>query len=137
NIAAHGQLIDDVYGRAERFARRQLMRGTDGEADLQHLLVVFQVIPELERSGDLVEHIAMRASQRLADVLPPRCRGLVERMGAAGVRMWELAADAFASMNRNAAHRLRELDDELDDLHVQLTAELAQAPIPIPVAIEM
>jgi phosphate transport system protein len=48
-----------------------------------------------------------------------------------------LAANAYADHDLNAADRLRALDDELDDLHVDLSAELAQASMSNAVAIEM
>ena len=138
HLAANEQLIDSVYGRAELLARQQLVSGGDrAEARLRRLLVVLQVVPELERSGDLVEHIAMRAAQGLARNLTPKCRGLIGSMGKLGVDMWRAAADAYLMGDATAAIHLRAWDDELDDLHVQLTAELAAAPIPIAVAIEM
>jgi phosphate transport system protein len=58
-------------------------------------------------------------------------------MGALGLEMWELAAAAYASSDSTAADLLRARDDEIDDLHVSLTAELAAGGISIPVAIEM
>jgi phosphate transport system protein len=58
-------------------------------------------------------------------------------MGAAGVEMWNSAARAFASRDWTAADRLRARDDELDDLHVRLTAEFAAGSISVPVAIEL
>ena len=51
--------------------------------------------------------------------------------------MWELAAAAYARLDPAAADVLRARDDEIDDLHVSLTAELAAGGISIPVAIEM
>jgi len=47
------------------------------------------------------------------------------------------SADAYAERDPSGASRLREIDDELDDLHVSLTAELASGKLSIPVAIEV
>jgi phosphate transport system protein len=58
-------------------------------------------------------------------------------MGALGLELWDSAAAAYASLDTTAADRLRTRDDEIDDLHVSLTAELAAGGISIPVAIEM
>ena len=71
------------------------------------------------------------------DRLTPRARSLVSQMGAIGFEMWQMAADAYASSDYNAAALLRARDDEIDDLHVGLTAELAAGSVSVPVAIEM
>ena len=49
------------------------------------------------------------------------------------------AADASAAggTDDEAAESVDALDDELDDLHVSLTAELATGSMPVPVAIEL
>ena len=47
---------------------------------------LIRIVPELERSGDLAEHIAKRAGTGLAAQLTPPARGLLERMGTVGRR---------------------------------------------------
>jgi phosphate transport system protein len=51
--------------------------------------------------------------------------------------MWRMAACAFADRDAGAAERLRARDDDLDDLHVQLSAELATIGTSIADAIEL
>ena len=51
--------------------------------------------------------------------------------------MWRGAANAYAERDPGAAEHLRTLDDQLDDLHVSLSAELAESVTSTPVAIEM
>ena len=58
-------------------------------------------------------------------------------MGRTGAEMWRTATDAYVERDPGAADKLREADDELDDLLVSLTAELATGAVSIPVAIEM
>jgi phosphate transport system protein len=98
---------------------------------------VLRIVPELERSGDLVEHIAMRTPQGLAREITPQARGLIAEMSRIGAEMWRDAANAYADRDLEAADRLRARDDELDDLHVQLSVELAASDTRVPVAIEM
>lgn len=137
-IAANDQQVDDLQIRIEDLVCQELtVRRLVDHDELRHLLLVLQIVPELERSGDLVEHIALRAAQGLAREISPRCRGLIERMGHIATEMWGLAADAYRDADLTAAARLRWRDDELDDLHVTLTTELATVPMPVPVAIEM
>ena len=105
--------------------------------DMRFLLSVLRIVPELERSGDLAEHIAQRAARGLTGELTPRVRGLVEQMGRVGVEMWRMAADAYGDRDPGASERIHERDDELDDLHVSLTAELVSGALTMPVALEM
>jgi phosphate transport system protein len=62
---------------------------------------------------------------------------MIEDMGRLVTEMWQLAAAAFREGDPTAADRLRVRDDEIDDLHVMLTGELATVSLPVSVAIEM
>ncbi len=137
-VIQRDQLIDALHDRTERAVVEEFARpgGPDGDRQAW-LLLVFRILPELERSGDLAEHIASHTAQGLATWLTPRARHLVKQMGALGAEMWELAADAYARRDPSGARLLRARDDEIDDLHVNLTAELAASGVSVPVAIEM
>ncbi|HZU74267.1 MAG TPA: PhoU domain-containing protein [Acidimicrobiales bacterium] len=137
-LAARDRLIDGLYEEMDRAVVDLLMSPAAlAPADRKRLITVLRILPELERSGDLAEHIALQAGQGLSKWLGPRARDLVAQMGAAGVEMWEIATDAYSRKEPGAAERLRARDDEIDDLHVTLTAELAAGGTSIPVAIEM
>ena len=137
-VAAADPVIDDLYQEVEALVHEQLTRdGMISGSELLRLISVLRIAPELERSGDLVEHIALRASQNLGAVLNPRCRGLIQRMSAIGVELWRAAADAYHDNDITVADRLRLRDDDLDALHVELSAELAAGETSVPVAIEM
>ena len=137
-VAAADPVIDDLYQEAEALVHEQLTRdGMISGAELLRLIAVLRIAPELERSGDLVEHIALRASQNLGALLNPRCRGLIQRMSDIGVELWRAAADAYEDSDITVADRLRLRDDDLDALHVELSAELAAGGTSVPVAIEM
>jgi len=98
---------------------------------------VLRIVPELERSGDLAEHIAQRAMLGLGAELTPHARGLVARLGELGVEMWRAAADAYAERDPDAPKHIDELDDEVDRLHDELVDEIENKAIPRRVAIEM
>lgn len=136
-LVARDEILDTLYVDVETLVQRQFALQAPMAVDLRFLLSVLRIVPELERSGDLAEHIAQRAARGLTGELTPRVRGLIEQMGKTGVDMWRLSADAYAERDGHAVTRLRERDDELDDLHVSLTAELASGKLSIPVAIEM
>lgn len=136
-LVAEDRLIDELQSSTEELVQTELRRPERTDSDLRLFVSVLRIVPELERSGDLVEHIALRTQLGLVGGLTPLTRGLIGEMGSIGVRMWREAADAWATRDAAAKHRLRLLDDELDDLHVRLTAELGQSTTNIPAAIEL
>lgn len=137
-VVAGDRRIDLLESDVEELVTRRLLARPAPPADvLQMLVAVLRIVPELERSGDLVEHIALRTPQGMSLSLTHRARGLVAEMGRVGVELWLAAADAYAERDITAADRLRRLDDELDDLHVTLCVELAESVTSTPVAIEM
>jgi phosphate transport system protein len=137
-LVAGDRHIDSLESDVEDLVTRQLTAvPTPASDDIRILVAILRIVPELERSGDLVEHIALRTPQGMSRQLTPNARGLVAEMGRVGVDMWRAAADAYAERDPLAAERLRLLDDQLDDLHVRLSAELAASLRSTPVAIEM
>jgi phosphate transport system protein len=136
-LVARDHLIDELYKDIEVLVQQHLALQSPMAADLRFLLCVLRMVPELERSGDLAEHIAQRAARGISPELTPRIRGLVQQMGRIGAEMWRHATDAYVERDPEAADKLRLADDELDELLVSLTAELATGAVSIPVAIEM
>jgi len=129
--------IDQLADEVELLAERQLSLQNPMGRDLRYLLSILRMVPELERSADLAEHIAARAASGLTPMLTPRLRGLVEQMGRVAVRMWREVTEAFADRDPEAAARLTAADDELDTLHEYLTAELVSGSVGVSVALEM
>ena len=105
--------------------------------DRQELLTLLRVLPEVERNGDLAEHIARRAVRGLGAEMSPRSRGLIERMGEVATTIWRLATDALLDGRPEATGEIEDTDDELDELHVALTAELVSGSMSVPVAVEV
>ena len=134
-LAESDETIDALYREVEQLAQSQLAQRATGPDELRYLVAVLRMLPELERSGDLAEHVSRRAVRGLGVELSPRARGLVEQMGEVACEMWRATADAYAD-RAPVADEVEELDDELDELHVTLTAEIASGSMPLPVAIE-
>jgi len=143
DLAAHPTLvqrdrvIDALYLEIEGLASKEIVLQAPVAADLRFLLSVLRIVPELERSHDLVVHIAASAGHILGDDLTPRAKALVRRTGDLASEMWRQAADAWYKRDRSAAQALAERDEGLDELHASLMAELASGPIGVPVAMEM
>jgi phosphate transport system protein len=131
------KIIDALYPEIENLVNREIVLQSPVASDLRFLLSVLRIVPELERSHDLVVDIAHRANHILSQDLSPRSRGLVERMGNLASAMWRQAADSWYERDRSAAVALSELDDEMDELHASLVAELASGQMAIPVTMEM
>jgi phosphate transport system protein len=129
--------IDALYREVEELVNREILLQGPVASDLRFLLSVLRIVPELERSHDLVVHIAARANRIFGDDLSPRARGLVEAMGDLASAMWRTAADAWYQRDRLAALALGERDEEMDDLHASLIAELASGQMSVPVTMEM
>ena len=136
-LAERDRVIDELYPRIEEFADRELVLQGPLGSDLRFLISVLRVVPELERSHDLVVDIARRANYILTDDLSPRARGLVEQMGKVAADMWRQAVDCWCQRDRSAAIALDERDDEMDSLFAILMAELGSGRMTLPVTMEM
>ena len=101
------QVIDALYPEIEELVNREILLQAPVASDLRFLLSVLRIVPELERSHDLVVQIAARANHILSEDLSPRTRGLVERMGNLASGMWRQAADSWYQRDRSAAAALR------------------------------
>jgi phosphate transport system protein len=117
-------------------AERELLMQTPMAGDMRYLVSVLRVVPELERSGDLAEHIAQRAVTGLAARLTPSVRGRLEQMGSISVDLWRKAADAWVERDGEAAAKLDLLDDRLDELHDDLVAELGEGGVALADALQ-
>jgi phosphate transport system protein len=135
-LAERDRAIDDLYPRIEELADRELLQAPLA-SDLRFLVSVLRVVPELERSHDLVVNIARRASYILSEDLSPRSRGLVEQMGSLATDMWRTAVDCWCQRDRSAAIALHDTDDEMDELFASLMAELGSGRMTLPVTMEM
>jgi phosphate transport system protein len=136
-LAERDLAIDALYLEIEGLANREIVLQAPVAADLRFLLSVLRIVPELERSHDLVVHISASAGHILGDDLTPRAKGLVKGMGDLASDMWRVAADSWYKRDRAAAGILADRDEGLDDLHASLMAELASGQVAVAVAMEM
>jgi len=125
SLVAEDARIDDLYREIERVVAGHLIKGTASADRARYLLTVFRMLPELERSGVLADHIARQAQHGRAAQMSARARGLVERMGEIASKMWHLAADAFGDRVPDGGTQLDSCDDELDSLSHALLDDLS------------
>jgi phosphate transport system protein len=136
-LAEHQQAIDALYPQMEAKISWEITRQAPVAGDLRFLLSVLKIARDFERAHRSVVHIAARANHSLSSDLSPRCRMLVERLGDLAASMWRGAADAWYQRDRSAADTVAGRDEELDELHAALIAELASGAMTVPVTMEL
>lgn len=136
-VRVQEESIDATQVDLEDRLERILLLQQPMASELRYVLSVLRIVPELERSGDLAEHIANRAGRGLSEELTPAMRGTIEQMGAIAGDLWRRAADAFADRDASAHDQLDALDDQIDDLHRSLLELLTDTDLAAPVASEV
>ena len=136
-LADHEQATDALYQEVEQLVCRSILLWAPLASDLRFLISVLRIAPELERSHDLVCHIAARAGNIAGAELSPRCHTLIRRMSELACDMWRQAMDCWCQRDRFAVPALTAIDNQMDELHASLVAELASGPMAQPVAMEM
>lgn len=87
-------------------------------SDLRSLTAAIRLCAEIERSGDLVVNI-IKGFRRIYGVpIDPRLRGLIARLSEEAHRLFRLAIDSYAERDAGLADALDDMDDTIDDLHV-------------------
>ncbi|HEX2737596.1 MAG TPA: phosphate signaling complex protein PhoU [Acidimicrobiia bacterium] len=106
------ELVENVGDRLYvLMARQQPMAG-----DLRTLITLLRLLPELERSGDLMKNVAKAARRLYPLELEPKVRGIIDQMGLQATRQMRVAIDAFADADVAEAAALADMDDAMDDL---------------------
>jgi phosphate transport system protein len=136
-VADREQRMDAIYAELEDLVNEEIALQSPVAKDLRLLLSVLRVLPELERSHDLVVQIAELATHTLGESLSPRARGLIQQMGETGSTLWEQARDAWTQRDATAAKLVEDRDEEVDSLHASLMAELASGAMTLPVTMDV
>ena len=101
-----------------------LARQSPVAGDLRRVVAALRSIADIQRSGDLLSHVA----ESLAWVHPPsmrdELRDLLARLGHVSGRVFAGAVDAWRRHDALAAVELQHLDDEVDLLQKSLLTEL-------------
>ena len=136
-LAERDRAIDSLYPEIEELADHELLLQQPVASDFRLLISVLRVVPELERSHDLIVDIARRGNLILSQDLSPRSRGLIEHMGNLASEMWREAVDCWCERDRAAAVALGERDEEMDELYASLMADLASGEMTLPVTMQL
>ncbi len=131
------QLVDELYKELDQELADRLSQTPLSADEISYLVGLMKIVPELERSGDLAEHIAQKSLLGLSSEMSPRLRGIINQMSATGGEMWRRSAEAFLSSNKSAHKVIDALDDEIDELNLAYYTELAFSCKEIVPAIEL
>jgi uncharacterized protein len=136
-VIAEDRIVDERSEELSALVRDRVSVGDLDADELEDLLALAQIIPELERSADLAEHIAQRTRRGLGGIITPRSRGLIQDMNDVAVRMWRLASTAYAERSRDVSFHLTEADAELDKLSASLVGEGVSEGVDPHIAVEL
>ena len=136
-LAERERVVDALYLKAEDLAGRQILQQAPVACDLRFLLSVLRIVPELERSHDLVMEIASRAGRIGSHDLTPAIRSLASQMGNLACAMWRQTADSWYDRDRSALPALTTQQERMTELHTSLTAELATGQMATQVTMDM
>ena len=125
SVVEGDQEIDDLTAAVELSIWSQIDAEGLDQRELRRLVGVLLILPELERSADLAEHIAQRALTNTGSEMTPVARGIVQRMSEVAAEMWQMVGSAYVNDDAGALD-LDEEDEELDILHDRLTNEIAK-----------
>lgn len=88
--------------------------------DLRTLVAAVRMVAVLERMGDLSVHVAKVAQLRLPEVaVPEEVMPCMRRMAEVAVEMVQQSTLVIADRDLEAARRLEEADEEMDELRKQ------------------
>ncbi|MFF1602730.1 phosphate signaling complex protein PhoU [Streptomyces mirabilis] len=110
--------VDDLQRDLENRAITVLARQQPVATDLRLVVTSLRMSADLERSGDLAEHVAKLARMRYPQRAVPRdLRRTILEMGQLAQRLMAQAAEAIITHDVAAALQLEKDDDRMDELH--------------------
>ena len=126
-IVEADRVIDDLTQFVDALVWTRIDSEELDSNELGQLVNVLLILPELERSADLAEHIAQRAVGNLGAQMSPLSRGCVQRMSEVAIEMWRDAAQAYVDGSSQGI-ALDVADEEIDILRDRLTEDLSSMP---------
>jgi len=135
-VVAADETFDELSGQLSDRIWEDFDERVPASDELRRLVGLLLIVPELERSADLAEHIAQRAVSHLGPDMSPVSRGIVQRMSEVALEMWHETAESYAR-GTAVGNALDEADEELDILRDRLTQEVAGAEMPASVAAQV
>ncbi|HEV7963882.1 MAG TPA: phosphate signaling complex protein PhoU [Actinoplanes sp.] len=113
--------VDEIYRQVEAKVADSIARQAPVATDLRTLITALHVSADLERMGDLAEHVAKTAQRRHpSPAVPAELRPVFQQMAAVADRMANKITTVLSAPNADLAAELEKDDDEMDDLEHDL-----------------
>jgi phosphate transport system protein len=87
--------------------------------DLRQLVAALKMVPEIERSADLVVNICKAARRIYGHELDPKLRGVITKMGEQATQLWTRTIEAYVENDSAKAAAIDDMDSYLDSLQRQ------------------
>ena len=124
-VISQDEAVDELRTDIERRAFDLLARQQPVASDLRALITTMRIVVDLERAGDLAEHVSKVARRRYpASAIPPALRATVLEMGQVAQRIVAKVGSIIATRDVAAARELERDDDVMDGLHSHLYRSL-------------
>ena len=115
--------VDVIYGQVEAKVADTIARQAPVAGDLRMVITALHISADLERMGDLAEHVAKTAQRRHpSPAVPAELRPVFQGMAEVADRMAGQIATLLAAPDAEKAAKLERADDEMDSLERKLFA---------------
>jgi phosphate transport system protein len=113
--------VDVLYRQVETKVADTIARQAPVASDLRTLITALHISADLERMGDLAEHVAKTAQRRHpSPAVPAELRPVFQQMSQVADGMADKITTVLASPDANLAAELEKDDDTMDDLERDL-----------------
>ncbi|ACZ83963.1 phosphate signaling complex protein PhoU [Streptosporangium roseum] len=121
SVISHDEEVDRIFAEIEASIFDLMARQQPVAVDLRTIVVALRMGTDLERMGDLAEHVAKVARLRHPDsAIPPEIRSTILEMGQIAERLITKTGSCIASRDVESALELEADDDAMDRLHRRL-----------------
>jgi phosphate transport system protein len=125
SVIAADEKVDDLQRDLETRAIQLLARQQPVATDLRVVVTSLRMSADLERSGDLAQHVAKVARLRFPDsAVPLDLQATLLEMGQLAQRLMAKAGEVIITKDVDLALQLEKDDDTMDDLHRTLFQHL-------------
>jgi phosphate transport system protein len=125
SVIARDAEIDSLYRQVEERVCNLLARQAPVASDLRAVVTALHVAADLERMGDLADHVAKTARRRHPlPAVPAELREVFTDMADVADRIAQKIAGVLSKPDAALAAELDRDDDAMDDLHRDLFAVL-------------
>src|SRR4051812_17602279 len=113
--------VDAIYQQVEAKVADTIARQAPVAGDLRMVITALHISADLERMGDLAEHVAKTAKRRHpSPAVPAELRRVFQSMAEVADQMAETITSLLADPDADLASKLESEDDAMDDLEREL-----------------